>query len=655
MHLLNNYKYKINIKIKLYFILMDENHIFSQKYSHENNFYMWVNEHWIENNPIPANHQRWGSFSELDLDIKYKIKKILEDIDDSDVSLNKLRILYNQGLDIENRKNTIDEVKKLLDPILQSKTIEELLKIVVDYQISFGLSSPVNFIVSHDFENSNFNILHLTAGGLGLPDRDYYLSDLHKKEKDEYLLFMSKYLDFFNLNSKIQVENIYKLEEAFAKHSYNNVQKRLPEIQNNPTTIDKIVNEYPNFTFIKIFFEKLNITPGKINLNNPKFFKEINNLFSSIDLQTWKDYYIYKFLISVNSFLSEDVEIIYFNFYSKILSGTKEMHSIWERSLINTQNQLGFLLGQQFIKKHFSENAKNMALDLVKYIKKYLNSKIKILDWMNESTKLKALEKLDKMDIKVGYPDKWREYKSNIRNEFSYLKNNLYCNIDDHQYMYNKLYKSVDKTEWEMFPQEVNAYYHPSTNEIVFPAGILQPPFFSENYDMAMNFGGIGTVIGHEITHAFDDQGCKFDSNGDLKNWWTDSDYENYKKKTELIKNQFNNYSINGMKLNGELTLGENIADLGGITISLESMKQYLQEHPLHNTIHNLFTPHQRFFINYAIIWRGHYRDEEIKNRLLTDPHSPPIFRVNGIIKNIDEFYNSFNISENYENRLKIW
>jgi len=632
---------------------MDINHKFSQKYSHENNFYMWVNEDWIKNNPIPANHQRWGSFSELDLEIKHKIKKILEETDDSNTSLKKLQILYRQGLDIESRKKTIEEVKKLLEPIQQSTTIDDLLKVVIDYQISFGLSSPVNFLVSNDFENSNFNILHLTAGGLGLPDRDYYFSDSHKTEREEYKLFISKYINLFNLN--LSVDNIYKLEESFAKYSYSNVQRRIPEIQNNPTNINKILEDYPRFTFVKMLFDKLNIVPQKINLNNPKFFKNIDNLLSSIDLQTWKDFYIYKFLISVNSFLSEDVEIIYFNFYSKILSGTKEMHSVWERSLINTQNQLGFLIGQQFIKKHFSKTAKHIALDLVKYIKKYLNQRINVLDWMSEPTKIKALEKLDKMNIKIGYPDKWREYKLNIQPEFSYLKNNLYCNMDDHQYTFDKLYKPIDKSEWEMFPQEVNAYYHPLTNEIVFPAGILQPPFFSEEYDMATNFGGIGTVIGHEITHAFDDQGCKFDSNGDLKNWWTESDYENYKKKTDLIKNQFNNYTINNMKLNGELTLGENIADLGGVSIALQSMKQFLQENPSHNIVYNNLTPPQRFFINYAIIWRGHYREEEIKNRLLTDPHSPPIFRVNGIIKNIDDFYNSFNISNKYENRLKIW
>jgi putative endopeptidase len=627
---------------------MQLNHKFSEDFSPENNFYMWVNNDWIKNNPIPDNQMRWGSFNKLDLDNKHKIKDILEKTDN-----NKLKILYKQGLDIENRKNTINEVKKLLEPLQKSNTIEELLKIVVDYQISFGLSSPINFIVNNDFENSNFNILHLIAGGLGLPDRDYYLSKLYEKEKIEYLSFIEKYTNFFNLN--LNIKNIYNLEESFAKYSYNNVQKRSPQIQNNPRTLEKIIEEYPNFKFIKNFFEKLNIIPSKINLNNPNFFKNLDTQLSTIDLQTWKDYFIYKFLILIHSFLSEEVEIIYFNFYSKFLSGIKDMHPIWERSLTNTQNQFGFLIGKKFIDVHFSEKAKKIALNLVIYIKKYLNEKIKILDWMSNPTKLKALEKLEKMEIKVGYPDKWREYKSDIRSEFSYLKNNLFCNLDDHQYMYDKLYKPIDKTEWEMFPQEVNAYYNPSTNEIVFPAGILQPPFFSENYDMAMNFGGIGCIIGHEITHGFDDQCCKFDANGDLKNWWIESDYENYKKKTDLIKNQFNAYSINGMKLNGELTLGENIADLGGLSISYESMKNYLLENPSENIIYNSFTPNQRFFINYAIIWRSNYRDEEIKKRLLTDPHSPPIFRVNGILKNIDEFYKSFNIKENSENRLKIW
>jgi putative endopeptidase len=298
---------------------------------------------------------------------------------------------------------------------------------------------------------------------------------------------------------------------------------------------------------------------------------------------------------------------------------------------------------------------------MVEYIKKYLRERIIQLDWMSNNTKLKALEKLDAMIIKIGYPDKWREYKADISESYSYLKNNLNCNIDDNTYEYNKLYKNVDKNEWYMFPQEVNAYYNPSNNEIVFPAGILQKPFFSDQYDIALNFGGIGSVIGHEITHGFDDQGCKFDAKGNLKNWWEKSDYDNYKLKTELIKDQFNKYEINGINVNGELTLGENIADLGGVHISLQSMKKYLEDHPEEDVVFNNLTPYQRFFINYAVIWRSNTRDEEIKNRLTTDPHSPPPLRVNGILKNIDEFYNSFTINKeqklylDYENRLRIW
>jgi len=630
---------------------MDINHEFSQKYSHDNDFYMWVNEHWIQNNPIPDSYTRWGSFNELDLGNKNKIRKILEDKENT-----KLNILYNQGLDIENRKKTIDEVKKYLEPIQNAKNKEELMKVVVDYKLTYGIGGPIYFLVSNDYDNSKFNILHLGSSGIGLPDKDYYFNDIHKKEREEYKKYLDIFGNFFNLN----MNGIYELEEQLAEAHLSNVQKRKPELQNNPKTINEIIFDYPNFGFVKYFFEKLKKDPKKINMDNPKFFKKLDGLLNN-NLQVWKNYYCFKFLSSIIKFLSEDAEKIHFNFFNKVLSGSKQMHPIWKRSLNNVENQFGFLIGKAFVEKYFSENAKNKALELVHYIKKYLNERILDLDWMSKSTKIKALEKLDKMVIKIGYPDKWREYKSDININNSYLINNLNCNIDDNNYNFNKLYQPVDKTEWEMFPQEVNAYYNPSVNEIVFPAGILQPPFFSEKYDMALNFGGIGTVIGHEITHGFDDQGCKFDSNGDLKNWWNEADFKNYKVKTELIKDQFNKYSINGLNVNGELTLGENIADLGGINISIEALKKYLKEHPKEDIVYNSLTPLQRFFINYTIIWRCNTRDEEIKNRLVNDPHSPPIFRVNGILKNVHEFYQSFFISENSDlylpnkNRLKIW
>ena len=628
---------------------------FSEKYSPQNDFYMWVNHDWIDNNTIPSDHQRWSSFDVLDLENKSKIKQILETKYD-DSKYKPLNILYNQGLETTRTNN---EVYEYIEPIQNAQTIDDLLKVMVDYKLTYGLGGPVALYVSSDFENANMNILHLYTSGLGLPDRDYYFDASHSKEKEEYIKFMTTYTKLFHFN--LNIDAIYKIEEFIAEHTYTKVQKRNIELQNNPRSLDEILLAYPSFKFLTYFFNKLNKTSGpkKINISNPNFFMKIDELFTKLSLQDWKDYFTFRFLLSVKSYLSPEVEQTYFNFYCKILSGTPDMKPLWKRSVENTQGQLGFLIGQKFVENNFSEKAKNQALKLITYLKLYLKERITTLDWMCDKTKSKALEKLGTMIVKIGYPDKWREYNSEIKSTNSYLTNNLNCNTDDNMFEFNKLYEEIDRTEWGMFPQEVNAYYSPSTNEIVFPAGILQVPFFSEDYDAALNFGGIGSVIGHEMTHGFDDQGCKFDSNGDLKNWWTEDDFENYRLKTNIIKQQYSEYTINNMKVNGELTLGENIADIGGVTISLGALKKYLEENPNEN--YTLSNPVQRFFINYSKIWRSIIRDEETKIRLHTDPHSPPNFRVNGVVKNIDEFYKTFNLSNDSnlylpeKMRAKVW
>jgi len=632
-------------------ILMNFDITFSQTYSPQNNFYMWVNHDWIDNNPIPADHQRWSSFNVLDLENKMKIKNILEQKHDN--KFNALNILYNQGLDT-SRIN--DEVYQYLQPIQNAQTIDDLLKVMVDYKLSNNLGGPVALYVFNDFDNANMNILHLYTSGLGLPDRDYYFDSSHMKEREEYTKFITTYTDLFNLN--VKAEAIYKIEEFIAEYTFTKVQKRQPELQNNPRTLNEIITEYPSFKFLNYFFNQLNKTPGKINLSNPNFFKKIDGLFNTEPLQNWKDYFMFKFLLSVNSYLSPKVEETYFNFYCKFLSGTPTMKPLWKRAVANTESQLGFLIGQKFVQDNFSEKAKKQALELVMYLKLYLKEEIIKLDWMGETTKIKALEKLNTMVVKIGYPDKWREYKSEITINNSYLKNNMNCNKDDNMFEFNKLYEKIDRTEWGMFPQEVNAYYSPSTNEIVFPAGILQAPFFSETYEPALNFGGIGSVIGHEMTHGFDDQGSKFDAEGNLKNWWTENDFNNYRLKTNVIKQQYSEYTINNMKINGELTLGENIADIGGVAIALGAFKKYLEENGNYDNYELLL---QRFFINYSKIWRSNSRDEDMKIRILTDPHSPPIFRVNGVLKNINDFYKIFNLSTNSELylpeelRAKIW
>jgi len=621
---------------------MNLNINFSKKYTPESNFYLWVNQGWKDENYIPDDYQSWGSFNSLEQENKLKIKNLLEK---GDVDI-KCKILYEQGL---KRKDN-NEINKFLDEIQNCLTLDKLLNISIALYLMFHINHPINFCVYNDFTDSDINILHLDTDGLELPDRDYYFLKSKNKERNEYKIFLRKYADYFKLFT-LDIESIYNIELELAEATLTNVQKRNIDLQNNPTELSILLKKYPSFTFLK-YFKK-----GKINISNPKFCEKLNELLKSnkYSLQVWKDFFKMKVLLSVSSYLSEEVENIYFNFFSKILSGTPRMKPLWKRSLNIIESKLGFLLGKSFVSKYFNEKSKSNALEIIKYLKLDLHNRIKTLNWMDDLTKTKALEKLDNMGIKVGYPDKWREYNVDIKKENSYFKNIILCNIDDSDFIFSKLYQKVDRTEWHMNPQMVNAYYSPSSNEIVFPAGILQPPFFSENYDTALNFGGIGMVIGHEMTHGFDDEGCKFDAKGNLNNWWSPKDYKKYKEKTDLIKQQYNKYSIDGESVNGELTLGENIADLGGITIALESLKKYLKENPSENKLIDNLSPYQRFFINYARIWRCNTRPEEIKHKLLVDPHSPPELRVNGILKNIDDYYKHFNIKTDLMIRAKIW
>jgi putative endopeptidase len=353
-------------------------------------------------------------------------------------------------------------------------------------------------------------------------------------------------------------------------------------------------------------------------------------------------------LLSNTTYLSTKIEEISFDFYGKFLTGVKTMKDLWKRSIHTTESQLGELIGNAYVKQYFSENAKNKVLQMIDYIRKTLESKILKLTWMGSETKKKALIKLQKMKVKIGYPDKWRVFTSDVRNEYSYLKNNLNCNIADNMFEFNKLYKPIDLTEFYMFPQMVNAYYSPSRNEIVFPAGILQPPFFSEKYDMALNFGAIGAVIGHEITHGFDDMGCKYDEDGNLNNWWTDEDLANYVSLTEKIKVQYDKCNVNG-----SLTLGENIADIGGVAIALSAFQSYLRENNIHTE-----TQLERFFSAYATVWRSNCTKEYEDKQKLTDPHSPSELRVNCVLQNIKEFHKIYFVLPShpmYHDIIEVW
>ena len=603
-------------------------------------FYMWINRRWCEKNKIPDDEQRWGNFNILDQDNKKNIKKILEGEYDIDNIYSKFSILYKQGLESQNNK---DKIYKFIKKIQKTKTIEELFKLYVLYHCKYGIYGPLNFSVYNDMNDATRNILHLSSGGIGLPDRDYYFLKDKEKQRQEYKLFLCKIADYFEI--ELNIDSIYNIEEELAKVIHTKVQKRQPELINNPRTLEEINCDYSNLSFINYFFRIIYKEAELINVHNPNYLRRLDELLLEISLERWQEYFILHFILSVKDYISEDFNEIVFDFYEKQLGGTPSIKPLWKRSLENTEEHLGELIGQCYVTKHFNEKSKKDALLMIEYIKEELKIRINSLEWMERKTKDMALEKLKKINVKIGYPDKWRDYSGyDIKQEYNYFKNNLLCIQAEKRYNFSKLYMPMDRSEWFMNPQTVNAYYSPSFNEIVFPAGILQPPFFSDKYDMALNFGGIGVIIGHEFTHGFDDQGCKFDGDGNLKNWWTPSDLNNYKLKTQVLKKQFDNYEIEGCKVNGELTLGENIADLGGITISYGAFKKYLLENSNEN-MDNL-TPNQRFFINYGRVWRNNSRKEAIQKNILTDPHSPPIFRVNGIVKNVTDFYDIFNIKK---------
>lgn len=639
---------------------------FCDKNQPTNDFYNFVNGKWIEENPIPSDYQKWSIFNELDENNKIKVKNILNNLeytDDDDQSINSLKTLYDMGMDV-NTINSFDPIVIVEPYILRiSNAIskDDLLEQIFQLHTLHGISTPVLFSSYSDFNNSKFNILHLFTGGLGLPDRDYYFEEDKESIRIEYKKFISNFLKLFGL--EYNIEKIFNIEKVLAKYTQTKVERRDPNILNNPRKYSQLIKRYKSFPLEKLFkFLNIDNPNIKINVSNPIFLDKHEELWDQLSLDSWKEYYIWKFLTYVSSYINEEVTNIKFNFYGKILSGTPNMLPRWKRVIDNCNFQMGVVIGDLYVKKHFSETAKNKAMDMVKYIMEELKLRLKNNDWMEDSTKVRALEKLEKMGIKIGYPDSLKDYSNlNLSKYSSYLDNNMRCLKFNENFEWDKLYQEKDNNEWFMNPHMVNAYFSPSNNEIVFPAGILQKPFFCETYDIPLNMGGIGTVIGHEITHGFDDQGRKFDADGNLNDWWNSNDARKYKEKTKNLKNQFASYIIEGKNINGDLTLGENIADLGGVSISYHSMMKYIEDNKNKNITLEGFTPQQRFFLNYAKIWRCNIRPEETINRIMVDPHSPPIFRVNGVVTNLTEFYNAFNLKENDNlwkppnTRISIW
>lgn len=613
-----------------------------------NDFFLHVNNHWINNNEIPDDKTVWTAFDELHEENYKKIKELLY-TQTNEPDFNKVLILHKQALNHPNYV-PVDVINK----IKNSKTMEELRRIITDVFSLYNIIHAHNFNVSSNMNDSKTNILHIYSSGLGLPDRDYYFTENRSTIVIQYKEFMTRYMNLFKEYTEFDTENVFNVEKYLAEYTYTNVQKRDATIQNNiydMQALSIVCNEL--YQDISYFFQQINIQINKsniVNITNPKFTVAYYTLLNNIDLETMKQYFIYLYLRKMGTYISSDAEDILFNFYGKILSGAKTIKPLWKRAINVVENNMSMILGKMYVERYFNEIKKKRMLTLVSYIMDEFRDRLITNEWMTDSTKTKALEKLNKMNIKVGYPDKWIDYSDlDISETNNYFENILECFRIDFLLEVKDIYKDVDKTKWFMSPYEINAYYSPEFNEIVFPAGILQEPFFGD--DMAKNFGGIGCIVGHEITHGFDDMGRMFDADGNLKDWWHEDDSIKYKEKTDVLRDMYDNLTIEGEKVNGNLTLGENIADLGGVEISFTAMRNYFKSKKYDSL----------FFYNYANIWRCKIRREEVIKRLMSDPHSPACFRVNIILSNIDAFYDTFNINSDNNlwlhpsKRARIW
>ena len=630
-------------------------------------FFIFANGTWIENNEIPASESRWGSFNELDKANKDKLRAILdefeetEDVKGSDIQL--LGDFYSSFINMDQRNEKgHSELQDLLTEVSRIKNFKAFSKVMAKHHM-LGIGSLFGFGVGQDLKDVETNIFYLSQGGIGLPNKEYYLSEGKKEILKKYEDFIDKTFDHFKLNFKVgdKSKKLLGLEYALAETMFAPAELRIPENTYNKMAIAEIQKMMMPFDF-SLFLKKMKIkAPDSIVVSTPQFFSNMSVIFESFSLETWKDYMSWNLMRKAGPYLDEDLVDLNFNFYGKILSGKKELKGIQDRAIEEiTGSVLAELLGKAFVERHFSPEAKAKVNDMVDNLLSVFQARINKLDWMSTTTKKEALTKLNSIGRKLGYPDVWEDYSSLNISTDSYFKNILELNRYAVQGNFSEINEPVDKEEWGMPAHMVNAYYHPLLNEIAFPAGIMQPPFFDENAEDAVNYGRIGMVIGHEFTHGFDDMGSKFAADGSFKNWWTEEDRKSFEQKTETLGNTYAQFCpIEDNCVNPDLTMGENIADLGGLTMAYHAYamtKEFKQ-----NKTRNNFTPAQRFFISYAQLWKIKYTDEEMKNRIANDPHSPGMYRVNGPLMNCPEFFEAFDVEEkdamrNEEGKVsKIW
>ena len=617
------------------------------------NFYHYAIGGWLKENPVPSTESRWSSFNVVNDSNNAKLKKILDEFSSMKTEKGsleqKIGDFYSSIMD-STKANQLG-ISPMEDELLKIEavaSIDDLINLSAHHK-TIGVNSLFGVYIGQDDKNSEVYITHIYQSGLGLPDRDYYTKDDEKsvkiqQEYTKHIASIGRLME--EENSEEKAATIYKIEKQLAEISMTKVDRRDPDNTYNKYPKDEL-NALANNIDWNNFFEQVGLqNVSSVIVSQPKFIKGLNDYLKSIPIEDWKIYLKWRLIDSYASDLSDEFVNEHFAFYGTTLSGTKEMKPRWKRALAKVNNGIGQLVGQAFVDRHFSEAAKEDVSQMVENLRDVFRERINALTWMSDETKLKALEKLDSFNKKIGYPDKWRSYDALTivaNNQVENIMNSTQFNFE---FMMNKLGQPVDPDEWFMTPQTVNAYYSSSKNEIVFPAGILQPPFYSAEADDALNYGGIGAVIGHEFTHGFDDQGSKYDSKGNLANWWSEKDRTQFDERANKVVEQFNLFEpLDSVFVNGELTLGENIADLGGATLAFYALEKELEEEGKPEPIDG-FTYQQRFFLGWAQVWHMNMTEEALRKRIATDPHSPGEYRVIGPLANMPEFKEAFNCEE---------
>ena len=634
-------------------------------------FYRYATGGWCDVHPLTAEYARYSQFEALNENNHKQLRELIENIASKQhpqgTLEQKIGSLYRLAMDsVRRNQEDYAPIQAMLNEIEAISTKAEI-SYTTARLFSRGIDCFFGLGCEADKKDAEWNLMQIDQGGISMGERNYYLGDDEPTRhiREAYRLYVRH---LFGMTGKSateaekSMEAVMNIETRIARASYSATEQRDVEKNYHKMSYRQLLTDFPGIDWSTLFL--LNGIPAVeyVTVNQPEPIHEVEKILAECTVEELKAYLYYKTVDDAASSLSDRFRAEAFNFYNHTMSGAEQDRPRWKRAISSVEGALGMAVGKMYVEKYFPESSKKRMEELVKNLQQALRQRIAQQTWMTEETKRQAYEKLDAFYVKIGYPDQWIDYSAlNIDETLSYYENMVRATqFMSHYYIDKRVNKRTDRTEWLMKPQTINAYYNPTTNEICFPAGILQPPFFNAEADDACNYGAIGVVIGHEMTHGFDDQGSQFDKDGNLKNWWTDADKENFKKRTEVMRRFFDHVEVlPGLNANGQLTLGENIADHGGLNIAFQALQNAMKTHPLPSK--DGFTPEQRFFLSYGLIWANNIREEMLRKQVQTDPHSPARWRVNGALPHIEAWYKAFNISKKdplyvpQKERVDVW